>query len=371
MTGRINILQVYYEPSMSGITRHVGMIIEGLKHDSAVSFHVLCSTDDPRIPEYFRSVNIPVVSVPGAKYFSIKGLWKVLCMVRKYKISLVHIHNLQSMFWANLPKIGTPRTRYVFTPHIINFENKRIEQVFYFVWRFFACLTDKIVALSEIQRISLATQRIKKKKDLLVIFNSLPLSDDLLKENVLETENPLEIKHLFVVSVIRLVPQKRPFEILSIAREICARFRDVTFYLVGDGPLSSELSKRIREEGLTQRVIPTGFRSDALRIISRADIVLSASLWEGLPYTLLEAMYCKKPIVASDIEGHRPLVLNGLTGYLASSAWEFVEKITQLLERGALRKGMGEAARQHFDQHFSFDLFLEKIKALYGITRNE
>jgi glycosyltransferase involved in cell wall biosynthesis len=369
MTGRINILQVYYEPSMSGITRHVGMIIEGLKHDSAVSFHVLCSTDDPRIPEYFRSLHIPVVSVPGAKYFSIKGLWKVLCMVRKHKISLVHIHNLQSLFWANLPKIGTPRTLYIFTPHIINFENKWIERVFYFVWRFFACLTDKIVSLSEIQRTSLATQRIKKKKALPVIPNSLPLSDDLLKENVLEKENPLEIQNPCIVSVIRLVPQKRPFEILSIAREICARFRDVTFYLVGDGPLSSELSKRIREEGLTQRVIMTGFRSDALRIISRADIVLSASLWEGLPYTLLEAMYCKKPILASDIEGHRPLILDGLTGYLASSPLEYVDKITHLLENPDLKKEMGEAARKHFDQNFTFDLFLTKIKAIYNINK--
>jgi glycosyltransferase involved in cell wall biosynthesis len=365
VTEKTNILEVYYEPSFSGITRHVGQIVEYLKGDSGLDFHILCSTNDPRIPEYYRNLGVFVESVPGAKYFTFRGMWKVFRIVRKHKISRVHIHNLQSIFWANISRIFLPGVKFYFTPHIINFENKMIDSMFYLVWRYFSFLTDKVVALSGIQKIYLAAKQIKPEEDIPVIPNSIPPFDESLLSEGDAQENPIEIRTPSIVSVIRLVPQKQPFEIVNIAREICRLFPETTFYIVGDGPLHEKLSDKIREEGLTGRVIPSGFRNDALRIISRGDIILSASKWEGLPYTLLEAMFLKKPIVASDIEGHRPLIKNGQTGYLATSTADFVQKISHLLEDADLRKEMGEAGRKYFDRNFSFEIFLKNIRALY------
>lgn len=368
MKEKTNILEVYYEPSFSGITRHVGQIVEYLKGHSGLNFHILCSTNDPRIPEYYKKLGVYVERVSGAKYFSLRGMWKVFRMVNKHQISQVHIHNLQSIFWANLSRIFLPGVKFYFTPQIINFENRMIDSIFYFIWRYFSVLTDKVVALSGIQKIYLVAKQIKTEEDIRVIPNSIPPFDETLFSGGDGNENPLDIRNPSIVSVIRLVPQKQPFRIIAIAREVCRRFPEATFYIVGDGPLCAELADKIREQGLDERVILTGFRKDALRIISCADIILSTSKWEGLPYGLLEAMYLNKPIVASDIDGHRPLIKNGQTGYLAATTEDFVQKISHLLDEPSLRKEMGEAGRKYFDRNFSFELFLKLIEEIYGVS---
>ncbi|MBN1899780.1 glycosyltransferase family 4 protein [Candidatus Sumerlaeota bacterium] len=367
MNEKKNILEVYYEPSFSGITRHVGQIVEHLKGNPGLSFHILCSTNDERIPEYYKKLGVPVETVSGAKYFSFKGMWKAFRIVKKRKISHVHIHNLQSIFWANSSRIILPGVKFYFTPHIINFENQLVDSLFYFIWRYFSVFTDKVIALSGIQKIYLVAKGIKSEEDIPVIPNSItPIDETILTEKYKE-ENPLDISSPSIVSVIRLVRQKQPFKIIDIAREICRHFPDATFYIVGDGPLYEKLQRRILEEGLERRVIVTGFRRDALRILHCADIVLSTSKWEGLPYTLLEAMYLGKPIIASDIDGHRPLIKNGQIGYLATSSEDYIQKISHLLENRELRKEMGGAGRKYFDRYFSFDLFLNNIRDLYKI----
>lgn len=367
MRDKTDILEVYYEPYFSGITRHVGQIVEYLQGNYGLNFHVLCSTDDSRIPEYYKTLGISVERVSGAKYFSIKGMWKVFRIVKKYRITQVHIHNLQSIFWANLSRIFLPGVKFYFTPQVINFENSMIDSLFYFIWRYFSLLTDKVIALSGIQKIYLAAKQIKPEEDIPVIPNSIPPLDETLLSIGKTGKNDFSIHHPCIISVIRLVSQKQPFEIVNIAHEVCRRYPEAMFYIIGDGPLHEKISNKIREGGLEDRVILTGFREDAIALIAHADILLSTSKWEGLPFTLLEAMFLGKPIVASDIDGHRPLIKNGQTGYLAGSIDDFIEKISHLLQDEDLRKEMGEAGKKYFERNFSFELFLKNIKTLYEV----
>ena len=364
MTKTINILEAYYEPGMSGITRHVGMIIEELQHDSSFSFHVLCSTNDNKIPEYYRTLGIPVVRVPGAKYFSVSGMFEILKLVRKWKIDIVHIHNLQSVFWGHLPKIFLPHTRFFFTPHIINFENKTLEKAFYIIWRYFAILSNRIVAISDIQKEILAQRKILKPEHISLIPNSVRFS----QESSQTQDHPVkssEIQRPCVLSLIRLARQKNPHQIVSIAKEICSRFPDVRFYIAGEGDLLPEIKAQIRTNGLESQVILLGQQKHGPRLIGEADIILSTSLWEGIPYTILEALFFGKPVAASNIEGHKALVKHGETGYLATTTEEFVEKIGLLLKDETLRQGMGQKGRRLFDDNFSFQDFILRTKNLY------
>src|SRR4030042_4330529 len=131
MSKKIKILEVYYEPGISGITRHVGMFTEVLKNTD-FDFHILYSSNDEMISDYYKSNDIPVQSVPGAKYFSFRGLKQIHNNCREFNIQIVHIHNLQSMFWAGLAKCFNPGVSFCFTPHVISFENKIIEKIFFF-----------------------------------------------------------------------------------------------------------------------------------------------------------------------------------------------------------------------------------------------
>ena len=358
MREKTKILQVYYEPAKSGITRHVSLLTRELKQE--YDFYVLCSTSDPKIEQTFRSLNIPISIVPPAKYFSLKGLRNITRLVRRERIPLVHIHNLQSIFWCNLPRLFCPRTRFLFTPQVIGFENKFVDTLFYLVWRLFSILTKRIVVLSDEQKDFLMARGIGNEKKILVIPNSIPPFevDDNMEPVFDENELP-------IVSVMRLVRQKAPERILEIAGKVCPHFPRARFYIIGDGPLESKLKKIISERRLRERVIMTGFREDALTFVRNAAVILTTSRWEGMPYTLLEAMYLGKPIVASDIHGHRPLVIEGETGYLARSLEQYVDQTALLLNDEILRETLGKNARRHFKNHFAFDDFIQNMKSLY------
>ena len=357
----MNILEVYYEPRMSGITRHVGQFVPELEGED-LKFHVLCSTDDRRIPSFYRSHGIPVKRVPGAKYFSFRGMLELIRLVKKWRIDVVHIHNLQSVFWSSLPKILLPRTVFLFTPHIIVFENKTIERVFYLVWRFFSILTREIIALSKEQKTRLVKLGIKRRDRIRTIYNTVP-GNKAGKRT--EEKSPFPSDAFCILSLIRLVRQKNPEQIIHIAEQVCESHPNARFFIAGEGPLKRLLRRIIACHELTDRVILLGYRPDALELIREADLLLSTSLWEGLPYTILEAMSMGCPVVASDIEGHRPLVVNGETGFLAGTTEEFVQKIILLIGDENMKREMGKKAGKRFERYFSFSRFLESMKNLY------
>lgn len=359
-----NILEVYYEPAFSGITRHVGSFVEKLSKEN-YKFHVVCSTDDEQIERYFRDMGIDVHIVPPDRYFTFLGMVKVIQLIYKLKIDIVHVHNLQSIFWAHLPRLFAPRTKFVFNPQVINFENKTIEKIFFIVWKIFALLSDKIIAVTPSQKATLAQRGIKRDNRIVVIPNSIPPEDIAVAEKGDILAQALDAP--CILSVIRLVSQKAPLRILDVADIVCRQYYDAHFYIVGDGPMRDEMERAITTKGLRESVRLLGFRKDALNLIAQADILFSTAQWEGLPYTLLEGMALGKPIVASDIEGHEFLVQNGVTGYLSQSAEAMAGSILLLLRSEEKRREMGRMARQRYMSQFSFEFFIEKMRGLYDI----
>ena len=91
--------------------------------------------------------------------------------------------------------------------------------------------------------------------------------------------------HLFMIEVMKLLPTK--YKLL----------------LLGEGTLKNVIQKKVYEYGLDQRVFLMGFRTDVDRIIRSSDIIVIPSKWEGFGLIAVEAMACKKNIVASDVPG--------------------------------------------------------------------
>ncbi len=81
-----------------------------------------------------------------------------------------------------------------------------------------------------------------------------------------------------------------------------------TLTLVGDGNGREEIDKYVCKNGLSDRVFIMGFTKQVYEYIAGCDIYVSASSIEGLPFNIMEAMYLKKPIVASDIKGQNDLL---------------------------------------------------------------
>ena len=78
--------------------------------------------------------------------------------------------------------------------------------------------------------------------------------------------------------------------------------------LAGNGPKEEELKALIDDLGLKENVRLLGYRTDLERIVPAVDLVVSCSFREGMPLNIIEAMLCKKPVVASHNRGHDELV---------------------------------------------------------------
>jgi colanic acid/amylovoran biosynthesis glycosyltransferase len=169
----------------------------------------------------------------------------------------------------------------------------------------------------------------------------------------------------------------RPFEIVCVAGlhevkghrhllEACRILLDqgVEFdcRLVGDGPLRSELERRIAELGLTGCVRLEGPRprAEVAAIVAAADVAVCPSVWtsrgdrEGIPVALMEAMASGVPVVASDLSGIPELVEDGATGLLAApgDARALARAIRRLHDDPSLRDRLADAGRARVESEF-------------------
>jgi hypothetical protein len=104
---------------------------------------------------------------------------------------------------------------------------------------------------------------------------------------------------------------------------------------------------------LQQQVRFLGNRTDIPQILSASDVFVLPSLYEGMPLAAIEAAAMGKPVVATDVDGTREVLVDGLTGLLAcpANAASLGQSILQLLGSNGLPK-IGRAARERALSHF-------------------
>ena len=132
----------------------------------------------------------------------------------------------------------------------------------------------------------------------------------------------IEVKgHPFTVFTLgRICYQKNP----EMFNQVAEAMPDVKFLWIGDGELRDKLkSKNIEITGWVDR-------KTALEKSMAADVFVLTSLWEGLPISLLEAMYMKKPCVVSDVIGNRDVIQSGENGFVCDGVDEFVEAVRSI-----------------------------------------
>lgn len=170
-----------------------------------------------------------------------------------------------------------------------------------------------------------------------------------------------------VGAVGHLSPVKGHGDLLdAVAR---ARVRDprLRLYLVGDGPLRSDLEARAKALGLADRVVFTGVQDDVKRLVAMLDVVALPSHSEGMSNALLEAMALARPIVATNVGGNPELVEEGKSGRLVPAAdpGALAEAVLDLVADPEEARRMGREARRRVAEEFSLEGMAERHEALY------
>ena len=157
--------------------------------------------------------------------------------------------------------------------------------------------------------------------------------------------------------VAALRPEKNHELFLESARRTVEHVPDAHFVIAGDGPGRSELEALAAEKGIDNQVHFLGSVSDIPGVLSMLDVFSLTSHNEASPVSILEALSCNRPVVATDVGSISESVLEGKTGFLcdAGDADQLTAKWVKLLKDDDLRESMGRKGRSHVVDNSSLD----------------
>lgn len=178
---------------------------------------------------------------------------------------------------------------------------------------------------------------------------------------------PVPADRFNVLYAARLVEQKDPQLMLTVAAQVAERHPELLVHVVGDGPLEAELRARARELDLDRHLTFHGPATGLESWYAACDTVLMTSRFEGIPCTVFEAMAMSLPMVAPALPGLSEAMAGG-GGVLVDPRDDvaaYVEALSDVAGDKQRRQIMGETARAHVTEHFGIRRMADEHAALY------
>ncbi len=137
--------------------------------------------------------------------------------------------------------------------------------------------------------------------------------------------------------------------------------------VIGDGDLRPELEVLIDQFNLKNKFILLGKRENASKYLKAFDIYISSSVKEGFPYSILEAMSAKLPIIATSVGGVPEMIFDQKNGLLieAKNYKILAEKIRYLIDNQPIAQKFGEQAEKDVKEKFSKEKMIKETFELY------
>jgi glycosyltransferase involved in cell wall biosynthesis len=285
------------------------------------------------------------------------------------RIDLIHAHQYTPWFYGGLARILRPKTKIIFQEHGRHYPEIRKTKRILFNRLVLSPLTHRITAVSRDIRQRLVVYEGLKNQKIEVIYNGTcplsPVTDD--DRTALRAALGFESDDVVVAAVGRLDPVKNLALFFEGIARVAEKVPRIKGLIVGDGPEADRLHARVQALGLSDRIVFTGFREDAVRLVQAADVFALVSFSEGTSMALLEAMAAGVPAVVTRVGGNSDIVADGRTGWVIESG--DLEQLTGVLYRAVgdagLRKTMGRAGQQQFFRQFEFNAMARAYDQLY------
>jgi L-malate glycosyltransferase len=170
-----------------------------------------------------------------------------------------------------------------------------------------------------------------------------------------------------VGNVAALVPHKGQRYLIDAAARLLRDEPDTRVVIAGEGELQAALVQQIRHHHLEKHVILAGFRPDILSLHKAFDVFVMSSVTEGLGTSLLDAMACARPVVATSVGGIPEVVVDGETGFLVPprDPEALAAAIGRLMADRGLREKMGAAGLERVQNTFSAEHMVRNTLRVY------
>lgn len=381
MEGKKRLLIV--QEAMGGCGRNVVDIVNGIDHSK---FDVTVAYGTNRIDDYYRNaipemekhatlIPIPELVRDLSAGNDIKAWLHIRRLIKQIRPDILHCHSSKAGIIGRSAAVGGHVSKAFYTPHAYAFQawefSESKKRFFAFLERVFSrFLTTRTFNVSNGER-NIALQRhIDRPDKFKVVYNGIPDVALPSREEALRLLGLSDLPDGAVVvgSTVRLAKQKDPMTFVRIARAVVERNPLAHFVCVGDGDLQDEVARFVADNGLSDNVHLLGYRDDAELIVKAFDVYLLTSLYEGLPYSLVESLRAGVPIVATDVTGSNEVVRPGVNGYLfkvgdVKAGAQQVEHVIAELPTGD--RFSSDAIRATYLERFTSQRMLDSVQESY------
>ena len=365
MSGPVHVLHVL-EATEGGTRRWLENVLFGLD-PSRIRSSCICSVRrDPTFRatiDTFRQNNIHMWVVdmkrrPSPLVDTI-GLCRIVRILRENRFDIVHAHSSKAGMLGRLAARIAGVRPVVYTPHAYAFQARSPFSCGYrFLERLAVRWAEKVVAVSEAEA-KISLQLGYRPDQVVTIPNGVPVQTPKCEDKV---EAPTVIGFLAA-----LRPQKDPATFIEAGRLLLDRHTDLRFVMFGTGPMLSNLQRQVRKWGLENAFEFKGRVLDARTHMRSWDVFVLSSLYEGLPYALLEAMAAGIPVVATRVPGVEEVIEDGETGLLVDPASPnaLADAVERLLRDPHEGREMARKARETVAGRYSLDDQLRNLTCFY------
>jgi glycosyltransferase involved in cell wall biosynthesis len=230
--------------------------------------------------------------------------------------------------------------------------------------------TDLGIAVSETTKAFMVSRRYLPADRIRVVFNGAPLEEfrHASPERVEAERARLGLRQgeRVVGTIGRLDAQKGITYFLRAAALVLRHRPDVRFVIAGDGHLLTQHQEEARALGIADRTVFAGFCEDVPLLQSVLDVQVFASLWEGTPLAVFEAMAMGLPIVSTTVDGLGEVLRHGENALLVPprDAEGLATGVLELLERPALATRLAAQAGTD-SRRFDVRRTVEELQGLY------
>jgi glycosyltransferase involved in cell wall biosynthesis len=346
---------------MPGGTELMGLNVFPRLNSDRFDIEVAFSKEEGSVGDELRASGLAVHHLHGR---TIRGLLK---LARTGQYDLVHFYGFRIGVLGRLifRFVSRPTARVLGVRHLYPYER--------FSHRWAVRALDRVeLMLSRITHLYVANstggaERLERigvpKAKLAYVPNGLDLRDWSPKATTTQNDPPV------MICVARFIPFKRHRDLLDALALLAKRNIDFLVRLVGSGPLEGDLRRQATDLHITSRIEFAGqlLPSEIATALAGADIFVLTSGNEGMPLSVMEAMATGLPVVGTDVNGTRDLVVDGETGYLAplGDLDTLATTLESLVRDASLREAMGKAGRVRLEKHFSLDTTVATLEECY------
>ena len=214
-------------------------------------------------------------------------------------------------------------TKVIYMAHGFHFykgSSKKAWLVFYPIEKYMAKYCDLLITINK-EDYALAKEKFSKRTRVAHIHGVgvdekryHPASPE--EQLAMRQAESLSSEDFVILCTGELNENKNQKTLISAAALLKDKIPNLKVLLAGNGPKEQALREQIQAEGLEDKVKLLGYRTDLEKLVPAVDLVVSCSKREGMPLNIIEAMLCKKPVVASHNRGHDELVEDHGSGRL-------------------------------------------------------